>query len=623
MTTVAATVGDRTYPIRIRALCEQVPRSTPTSMAIACIVCVVVWGHVDATVLWLWIAALALIYGLRIAVYLAFRRDANADARPGYWARLAAMTMFASGLVWGGGAVVMSSPAEPLLEAFLLVVICGMAAGGLSANAYDRRAQLAYLLPLLTLPVANLLWEGGPQRTGLATGIALYVVYALAQGGEQARVIRDSIAMRLQNEELVQSLRREKLAAEQARAVAEGAVRDKARFFAAASHDLRQPLHALGLLAGALKAGTREPAQTALLDQVETGIGSLEGLFHELLDVSRLDAGDVRPEPRHFSADRLLRELCAAFAPQAAAQGLALEVLCPTGRAPVWVHADYTMLHRVLSNFIANAIRYTGQGTVALACRRAAGGRWRLEVRDSGPGIAAAEQARIYDEFYQVGNPHRDRSSGLGLGLATVRRLAALMDARLSLRSAPGQGSVFGVVVPAGQPLHIEPAPHAARDLLGDACIAVIDDAAAVRSGMLAILHQWGARAVAGAGPADVLRALDGQAPDLLVCDWMLEGMQGPQAINQVRAAHPGTPALLMTADSSPERLAQARALGLDVVIKPVSAARLRAALGAVLARAHSHVSTSSSTVHGGYRHTLPGGAAARAATPIQEHPTP
>jgi CheY-like chemotaxis protein len=228
-------------------------------------------------------------------------------------------------------------------------------------------------------------------------------------------------------------------------------------------------------------------------------------------------------------------------------------------------------------------VRNTRQGTVAVTCRRTSQG-WRIAVRDSGPGIAPEHHARIFDEFQQLNNPLRDGQHGLGLGLSTARRMARLLDAPIGLRSCPGHGSTFWVEVASG-----EPALAAAQDTpmpvdpLTGRRLLVVDDDAAVRAGMRSLLEAWGAEVVTAADSTEALATLGGSAPDLLISDWSLVTETGPQAIAALRQRFPGQPALLMTADSATERRTQAGELGVDLLIKPVQPARLRAALNSLL----------------------------------------
>ncbi|HEY5076527.1 MAG TPA: ATP-binding protein, partial [Acidimicrobiia bacterium] len=236
----------------------------------------------------------------------------------------------------------------------------------------------------------------------------------------------------------------------QARGDAEAADRAKTRFLAAASHDLRQPAHALGLYLAALRADDLTAGQVDLVDRIGNSLDALDSLFKTLLDVSRIDGGAVVPEQKVLALGPLLRHLADEFAPQAEARGLRLSLRMADVSAKLWVRSDPQLLERILRNLLANAVKYTPRGGILLACRpRTVTGKdergisrrfWRIEVWDSGVGISSSDQERVFEEFFQVNNAGRDRNAGLGLGLAIVNRLVRLLNLRLDLRSRVGRG---------------------------------------------------------------------------------------------------------------------------------------------------------------------------------------
>lgn len=217
----------------------------------------------------------------------------------------------------------------------------------------------------------------------------------------------------------------------------------KARFFAAASHDLRQPLHALQLFLGDLARLADTPEQKALVQRIETACHSMTGQLRSLLDISRLDMANIVPERVPVDLPALFAQLAATYAPGAETAGVRLRFRAP----PATLETDPALLARLLGNLIDNAVKFAPQGTVLVAARRGANAL-RIEVRDNGKGIPADHQQAIYDEFYQVGNSARDPGAGLGLGLSIAHRIARLLGADLGLRSAPGAGSIFAVTLP-------------------------------------------------------------------------------------------------------------------------------------------------------------------------------
>ncbi|MFO1398545.1 MAG: ATP-binding protein [Burkholderiales bacterium] len=372
-----------------------------------------------------------------------------------------------------------------------------------------------------------------------------------------------------------------------ARDAAETANRAKTRFLAAASHDLRQPLHALGLFATRLAERVRAPEEAALAQRILTSVTSLDSLFAALLDISRLEAGAVAAAPRAVALAPLLDRMANDFAPEAIERNLRFAVV-PTRLA---VHSDPVLLERIVRNLIANALFYTRSGGVVIGARRRGPGRVAIEVWDTGPGIAGADVERIFEEFYQVGNQERDRARGLGLGLAIVQRLARLLGHDVEVQSTVGRGSVFRVVARTAPADAVAPDEHAAivPDALAGHRILVVEDEEAVREGMRQTLEAWGCAPLIAAGVDDaVTLACAGAAPDAVVVDYRLPGgRDGLAAIAAVRAAcQREIPAVIVSGESSSAELARVQAAGIPLLQKPASPAKLRAMLDFLLKRA-------------------------------------
>jgi signal transduction histidine kinase/CheY-like chemotaxis protein len=360
----------------------------------------------------------------------------------------------------------------------------------------------------------------------------------------------------------------------------------KSRFLAAASHDLRQPLHALGMFVAQLRGRVTEPEVAALTGKVEAAVTALQQLLDSILDISRLDAGIVSPAPVDFPLAPLLERLAESFAPQAERKGLRLRAV-PTRVA---VQSDPVLLERVLLNLLANALRYTERGGIVIGCRRR-GERVRIEVWDSGTGIAPEHHQAVFQEFYQVGNPERDRQKGLGLGLAIAARVARLLGSRIDMHSRVGRGSVFAIELPRGKASATRAGAPAVRyqaDSLRGALILVVDDDPLVREAMETLFQQWGCEVASAAnGDQAVAQARRlVRAPDAIVCDYRLpEGETGIDAIRRLQAAvGADVPAALVTGDTAPERLREAQAGGYALLHKPLQPAKLRALLEHLLA---------------------------------------
>jgi signal transduction histidine kinase/CheY-like chemotaxis protein len=354
----------------------------------------------------------------------------------------------------------------------------------------------------------------------------------------------------------------------------------KSRFLAAASHDLRQPLHALGLFVAQLRPDMSEQDRSRIVERVNASVAAMNELFNALLDISKLDAGALTPNVMNFPIAQLLQRIEQTFAEPARQKDVSLRVL----PSDAWVRCDFILLERILFNLVSNAVRYTMRGGVVVACRKR-GERLRIEVWDTGPGIAEDQRQNIFSEFYRVGDPDRDQRAGLGLGLAIVDRLCALLGLPIELTSVVGKGSRFTVVASrATAQVVAAERPVAARapvDASSGKLIVVIDDDAPVRDGMRGLLRSWGCRVVSGDTAAAAIKGLgtEGLAPDLIISDYQLsDGKTGIDAIEQVRREFgDAIPAFLISGDTHSEPLSQARANDLHLLHKPVEPMTLRA----------------------------------------------
>ena len=364
------------------------------------------------------------------------------------------------------------------------------------------------------------------------------------------------------------------------RADAERANVAKSRFLAAASHDLRQPLHALGLFADQLARRALTGEDRRLVTRIVESSGALSELLDALLDISRLDAGAMSPKMSELPLDPLLQRLRNDFESQAERQGLRLRI----PDSPVWVRADPTMLERILINLIANAIRYTSAGTVMLAVRRCGPGMVRIEVRDSGIGIRDDAQGLIFEEFVQLGNPERDHNKGLGLGLSIVQRMCQLMNFRYGVRSKHGRGSVFWIEVPTVSTMvALRTGMTEEEGRIGGRLVAVVDDDPRAMESLAVQLQSWGCEVCAAASGDDLLAALEarGEVPAAVLCNFRLKtAAQGPAVVARLRQHFKaGIPAVLMTEDFSLQMREGLAEAGLPILAKPVRPARLRAVL--------------------------------------------
>jgi CheY-like chemotaxis protein len=339
---------------------------------------------------------------------------------------------------------------------------------------------------------------------------------------------------------------------------------------------------------GELNNRINTPEQRKIVEKVEESVTAMSSLLDSLLDISKLDAGVVVPLEQKIAIGALLRRLAEDFSSIADKKSITLKVRV----ADVYVMSDPVLLERIIINLLSNAIRYTHQnGTVMLTCRKR-GERIRIEVRDNGPGIPLAEQQNVFREFVQLANIARDRSKGLGLGLAIVDRLAKLMNYPLDLRSAPQRGSTFAIEVPRVPDAH---KLHAGKDVSQVAVLAqqnelaglqvlVVDDDPLVLNGTAGLLEAWGCQATLAASLAEAKQLGDVNRFDLVVCDYRLpdgNGLQLAESINTHSANEPAF--ILISGDTSPEVLQKVVAMGHHLLHKPVRPAKLRSMMSFVL----------------------------------------
>jgi signal transduction histidine kinase/DNA-binding NarL/FixJ family response regulator len=357
----------------------------------------------------------------------------------------------------------------------------------------------------------------------------------------------------------------------------------KSRFLAAASHDLRQPLHALNLFIAQLRTEKDQAEKDMVIARIDAAVAAMNELFNALLDMSRLDAGVLVPSISEFPVDELLKRIEMTFTAAAREKDLRLRVVSNSA----WVRSDFILLERILLNLVSNAVRYTPAGGIVVGCRRRAG-ILQIEVWDSGIGIPEDQQRTIFGEFHQLSTAKQDRRGGLGLGLAIVDRLCRLLDYPIEVSSRLGRGSRFVISVPLTAPLKLpEHMPHAAMDQAMGKSVVVIDDDVLVLDGMRGVLKSWGCSVVTATSEDTALAVLSEieRPPDIIISDYRLsDGKTGFDVIECIRRAF-GTPipAFLISGDTAPERLREARASGYYLLHKPVQPITLRSLISQLL----------------------------------------
>lgn len=393
--------------------------------------------------------------------------------------------------------------------------------------------------------------------------LVLYFLYLTGLGRDLFRLFNESCQIRFMEQKNNAILQ---IALEEAK----NASLAKTRFLASASHDLRQPMHTIGVLLAALGMRQLDDRSREIVDVLGTVNASLASQLDGLLDISKLDAGVVAPDFKVYRLDDMLRAHVSKIALAEKKEDLYLRV---HASQEVLVRTDAVLLDRILMNLIGNAIKFTEIGGIDITLS-ATNDKAILEVTDTGIGIAENYQTLVFQEFYQIGNPERDRNAGLGLGLSIVKRLCVLLDVHLHLISEPGQGCRFVLTMP----LVFDAGHQLAKKELTEACqlppmtVLVVDDEIDIRTGMRLLLEELGCTVVLADGITQAVNAARVQKFHVVFSDYRLRADEnGIDAIGHVRVIQPGINAVLITGDTAPERLQSAKNAGIKMLHKPVS----------------------------------------------------
>jgi signal transduction histidine kinase len=591
---VTARANDTARADHVRALFEQMPAVLAGNAVGIVMVVWAFWPLAPLPRIGGWLLAALLLWGARLAHYLRYRRGRDADAATLLaWRSSWRVLVLLQGVMWPLAVWLFWGLGSTFHAVALILIAVSYSLGSVQLLATQPTLFLAFIsIVLLPIIVRVASATAQPWHWQLAVILGLLFAIALLMGRTYRDALSQAIGLKQHTEHLAEQLKREKAVADEARRVAETANRAKTQFFAAASHDLRQPLHAMGLFAEALRQKSEKGGDTevaSLVNSINQSVDALEGLFGELLDMTRIDSGGVDVQNAPVRMRDLFARLRLNFEPVAFEKGLALSF---HGAQRV-AHSDGLLVERILRNLVSNAIRYTADGGVLVACRPRRG-KLLLQVWDSGAGIDAAQLPRIFDEFYQVQGPAplaAHQKKGLGLGLAIVKRLSDLLEAGLTVRSVVGRGTVFSFELPVGrEPRTIAPPPASSAASLALTLdgrrIVVVEDEPAVREGLLVLLQSWGAQvdALADLAAVQAWRADPAaQVPDLLIVDYRLPGGHtGVEALAALRARWPGVslPAIVVTGSSLGGHEDEAGRHDFHLLIKPVLPNKLRAMIG-------------------------------------------
>jgi signal transduction histidine kinase len=550
----------------LRLLSTQVTHS-PVSVVVAMgIIAYMAYQQApDLIALWgAWLGLVVLAQAARVVIIRGLRKRSHLE--PHRTLRTAALVNVCNTILHSVSLVFfpLFTPFQAALQSMLIIgmgVVSTVTAMGFMPFAL---AHICLgLLPLFSMWI----WSGLAGPSG-AMGILIalngiaYMVSLFFVSRRIFAMFRESFEMRAQLEEAL--------------AKAEAAGSAKTRFLAAASHDLRQPIHTLSLFSAALGMRELDDKASHIAENIDNAVKALAYQLDALLDISKLDAGIVSVKVNRFSLHNMMCRLYDEFQVTAAEKDITISLDCPEDAV---VRTDPGLLERILRNLVTNAIAHNRDCRIQLVASQAAGS-WELSVSDTGSGISEADQEHIFEEFYQVANPERDRSKGLGLGLAIVQRLSHLLDLDLRLESEPGWGTRFTMKIPADAiPASIEDIQRQVNSL-DELKILVVDDESQVRDGMKVLLEVLGCSVQVASNTSDAVSMATTEKPDLALVDFRLRDHDtGLNTIDRLRHLYPGLPAIIISGDTAPDRLQQARAAGVPILAKPVLVDPLKQAI--------------------------------------------
>jgi len=519
------------------------------------------------------VSVLAASTAARLALIHAYRKAKPRIEDWRRWSFFAIASALFGGLCWGIGSLFLLDPSRTEFQFMVFLTCAALAAGAISALG---TLLPAYYCNLLAIMVPTMVWsslQGDALHVTYSVLALLWIVVIAVLANSFSELLVKSLRLQFANLDLANDLLRQKELAEAANVA-------KSRFLASASHDLRQPVHALGMFVGALGDRTLDADSRRLVSQIQNSVGALDGLFGAILDISRLDAGVIESRPLAFAIQPMLDRICREEMPEVERKGLTLNLL----PCSMTVETDPVLLERVIRNLLSNAVRYTSKGRVVVGCRRAAD-RLNVEIWDTGCGIPPDQQDLIFQEFYQIGNPERDRTRGLGLGLAIVQRLTRMLNIPIRMQSRVDKGSVFSlsVALAEGGRAVVAPPRESIAAINRQLFILVIDDEVAIQEAMSTMLASWGHLVVTAGSCAETLGLAAGfaAAPDLIVSDYRLrDNENGIATIERLRTEfNNDIPAILITGDTAPDRIREASLSDCLLMHKPVSNSRLRAAI--------------------------------------------
>lgn len=526
----------------------------------------------DETDIFYWLATSTIACSIILLRYW-FIKDKQTNPKTEATAQV--WSLLSLGLTWAILPMIFFDGESTIVMVAITGITAGVAAAALSMQSPCLPVFIAFAYTSLPALAIGFFLLGNIAYTGMGIASIVYLGVLSHFAANLEKLVKHSIELRFENLELIEQL-------QDAIAEAEEANRAKSVFLASASHDLRQPLHAMSLFIQTLFGTNLDSNQKKITSHIESASDATREMLNALLDFSKLDAGVIEPVTNAFRLQPLLTKMENELAPSADNKKL----IYRTRETRLVAYADSALVELILRNLISNAIRYTKAGGILIGCRKRNDKKIIIEVWDTGIGIPENEQRNIFREFHQLGNPERDRQKGFGLGLAIANRLAEIMDVQLTVQSVLKKGSVFKLVLPESDTSIIEDTKDdiTSSNFIGK-CILVIDDDESIRIAMHELLSSWGVDCIVADSAEKSLDSIKEKKLDLLIVDYRLrEEKTGREAIALLRKHHTyDFPAIIITGDTAADRLREAQASDAVLLHKPVIASELQRVMANLL----------------------------------------
>ena len=526
-----------------------------------------------------WMSVLTFLILIRWITISLYINSNNKIQTQRFWAKVYVIGVVFTGSMWGIAGFIFFDPNDLIVVVILITFTLGVSAGAATSISVYYPAFFGFII-FAILPLAIRLFIEGGVFVPFGSAVIFYIAASTLFASQYHKATLESLRLRFENIELIDRVTQEKEKFEHEKQVAEEANIAKSKFLAATSHDLRQPLHALGLLVSTLESTDAPDLRKEILNQTKESVYALDDLFNSLLDISKLDAGIVEVNIENFSLNDLFSRLRNEFLPVAKEKEIELRMI----KTNLFIRTDPVLLDRILRNLISNAVTYTQKGKILVGAKTV-GNEISIGIWDQGTGIPESEVENVFSEFNQLHNPERDRTKGLGLGLAIVKRLCNLLNHSYELRSEVNKGTNFKLKVPKGheiKEMHLD-LPVSKIDEIDSQVILVIDDEKAILESMRLILTKWKCHVLTADSISSAIKQITKSkcGIDLIISDYRLrDNTTGIDAIRKIETIiNSQVSGILISGDTSPEILKLVKASGYPLLHKPVKPAKLKIAI--------------------------------------------